>query len=682
MKMKLNLLIFSIILLASMTELLGVGTQAPSRIFDDGPYVTLTEDSVNYLWIEEGKVETMDTPRGSSYCFERPNLPKLALGSIEIKEDNTAGVIKTAEPIFAISDIHGQYDLFVQLLKSNRIVNDQLEWIFEKGHLVVVGDVMGRGDKVTECHWLLLKLENEAKGAGGNVHYLLGNHELMVMNGDLGYANRKYLMTGGLSRVPYDQLYGRHQLFGQWLSGKNVLLKINNTLFVHGGISQQALDFRLSLKEINKLFKDKIYYKPQKDIEKDQMVAELYYDEGPLWYRGYAYPYTFNPEKIDLVKSRYEVDHIVVGHTTLNEIKGLHDNSVVLIDSGIKWGEKGEALVIERQKMNVVNEKGEKHSLISEEKKSYKKKSLFDHVYGQEEVMVVISEDFSTLEKALKKEEVTQGTMDLFVNKEQLTFSAGYELGGKTRRTICSNPPIKVNLKKPELENFNFKKDLDKIKFVFQCDATGQMQESIRQEKLIYDLYGTITSFGHRAQIAKVRVGKNKKFYEALILEDDDDVAHRNEAIKINSAAIAVQIVNREEYVRMCLFQYMIANTDWSARLGHNTEIFQVEADKSFVIVPYDFDYAGIINNDYAVVSEKLPIQRVTDRYFMDKSITPEELASGVNYFINMESKLYEVCDSAGYLSEGARKRMKKFIEGFYNIIKDEKKLLKVIDKK
>jgi hypothetical protein len=120
--------------------------------------------------------------------------------------------------IFAVSDIHGEYEALVGLLANAGVIDEEQHWNWGDGHLVVLGDIFDRGDRVTECLWLIHALELEAEEAGGRVHYTLGNHEVMVLQGDLRYVNAKYLEgivqeTG----IDYQDLFGPAMEFGRWL---------------------------------------------------------------------------------------------------------------------------------------------------------------------------------------------------------------------------------------------------------------------------------------------------------------------------------------------------------------------------------------------------------------------------------------------------------------------------------
>ena len=115
-----------------------------------------------------------------------------------LKTSSFDTIYSSEKPIFtninkiaALSDIHGQYDLVIKLFKNNKIIDDNLNWIFGDGHLVITGDIFDRGDTVNEVLWFIYKLEAQAENNGGRVHYLLGNHEYMIFYNDLRYIHEK-----------------------------------------------------------------------------------------------------------------------------------------------------------------------------------------------------------------------------------------------------------------------------------------------------------------------------------------------------------------------------------------------------------------------------------------------------------------------------------------------------------
>ena len=94
-----------------------------------------------------------------------------------------------------ISDIEGNFGAFRKLLQGNRVIDENFNWTYGKDHLVLVGDFVDRSTMVTEVLWLIYSLEEKAKAAGGYVHYILGNHEIMNMSDELDYVQERYIAT-------------------------------------------------------------------------------------------------------------------------------------------------------------------------------------------------------------------------------------------------------------------------------------------------------------------------------------------------------------------------------------------------------------------------------------------------------------------------------------------------------
>ncbi|HYF03014.1 MAG TPA: metallophosphoesterase, partial [Patescibacteria group bacterium] len=139
------------------------------------------------------------------------------------------------ERIFAISDIEGNYKAFKNILVGAGVIDTQNNWTFKDGHVVLVGDFFDRGTSVTETLWLIYKLEGEAEKAGGKVHFILGNHEMMNMYGNLKYLEDKYLKNAKLIDEKYKDFYWTESELGRWLRTKNIAEQIGTILFVHGG---------------------------------------------------------------------------------------------------------------------------------------------------------------------------------------------------------------------------------------------------------------------------------------------------------------------------------------------------------------------------------------------------------------------------------------------------------------
>lgn len=258
--------------------------------------------------------------------------------------------------IAALSDIHGQYDLFVKLLTKNNIIDDNQNWNFGDGHLVIVGDIFDRGDKVNDIIWLVYKLEIQARNSGGFLHYLLGNHEFMVLQKDLRYLNNHHIKIADFLGLDYDQLYGDNTIIGRWLRSKNTIIKINNIVFTHGGISEEFINENgTDFVKINIKMRENIDFERKKMRSTD--IHEYYYGKNNLtWHRGYFEKYfknykeDFSIKDVNKILKLLNANHIVVGHTSQDKIVELFNNKIFAVDSSIKRGEYGELLLFDNYK--------------------------------------------------------------------------------------------------------------------------------------------------------------------------------------------------------------------------------------------------------------------------------------------------------------------------------------------
>lgn len=317
-----------------------------NRKITDGPHIFIQEDtSVIVKWMR-GNMVIKKKIRDNDYekIRKKTGLPvdSAFLDLYEKKNVDLKQEYKDVKKFIAFSDIHGNFDLFVTLLLQYKVVDQNLNWNFNTNHLIINGDVFDRGDKVTEIFWLIYKLEKQAEKQGGKVHFVLGNHELMVLNRDFRYVNDKYIKTSKIFRTTYDQFFAENTVLGRWLRSKPIMFSINDILFTHAGISQEFVKRKFTIEGVNKKFLDLDYHLPK---DSDQLFLEG--TNGPFWYRGYFKDKNFNEYKLDRILKYFNKNYLVIGHTTLPNILSLYSGKLICIDSGIKNGEYGEVLIYE-----------------------------------------------------------------------------------------------------------------------------------------------------------------------------------------------------------------------------------------------------------------------------------------------------------------------------------------------
>ena len=292
--------------------------------------------------------------------------------------------------IVAIGDLHGDHAAWRAIAQAARLVDGNGRWAGGKTTLVQVGDIVDRGPDSLKIIRDLMRLEREAAAKGGQVVVLIGNHEAMMMTGDLRYVhpgeyaafadrrsadrrNELYRTNQAAIEAAFraaepllkaDEIRARwkkatplgmieHRLawaptgeLGRWTIGHRAVARIGDSLFVHGGIS--ATYAPLSIDEINRRVAAAL-------TAGDETPTAIINDPmGPLWYRGLvtraldedaskpATPAVAAPprptidQEIATVLGAYRVKRIVVGHTpTLGGIVEGGAGKLWRIDSAI-----------------------------------------------------------------------------------------------------------------------------------------------------------------------------------------------------------------------------------------------------------------------------------------------------------------------------------------------------------
>ncbi|MBE0364771.1 hypothetical protein PULV_a2535 [Pseudoalteromonas ulvae UL12] len=319
--------------------------------FNDGPYLIYQQNDLLQFDIKQNHLTI--TPYQGPYSI--PEHFSIA------KKDTYNNVEKWA----AISDIHGQVSIFITLLKNNKVIDAHHNWQFGQGHLIITGDIFDRGDTVTEALWLIYKLEQQAEKAGGKVHYLLGNHEYMVLRGDERYLHPKYVSTLNVMQKDLKSLFSANTVLGQWLRSKATIIKLNQLVFLHGGIHQDFIDLNLSLEQANQHFRNSIGLTKKEMLNNPTHIA-LHATTGPIWYRGYFRDAQLQQTDIQSILKALDAQRIVVGHTSFEQLETRYNNKVLAIDSSIKNGIKGELLMWQNQQFIRADMQGQHSSFFVE----------------------------------------------------------------------------------------------------------------------------------------------------------------------------------------------------------------------------------------------------------------------------------------------------------------------------
>lgn len=277
------------------------------------------------------------------------------------------------ERVVAIGDLHGDYGQYMKVMALAGLVDSRGRWAGGATHLVQTGDIPDRGPDTRQIIDHLVELQEQAPRDGGRVHLLIGNHEAMNVYGDLRYVTageyeafrtrsskryqdmqfehhvetmaardpasvedldlkafrKEWEKEYPLGWVEHRQAWSAEGEYGQRILNAPVVLRVNDTLFLHGGLSAKYCQLEL----------------PDYSREVHDQLANFAFDEpgiatdeyGPLWYRGLATDgESVRGPMVDAILARYGVNRIVVGHTpTQGIVWPRFDGKVVLNDIGI-----------------------------------------------------------------------------------------------------------------------------------------------------------------------------------------------------------------------------------------------------------------------------------------------------------------------------------------------------------
>ncbi len=264
---------------------------------------------------------------------------------------------------------------------------------------------------------------------------------------------------------------------------------------------------------------------------------------------------------------------------------------------------------------------------------------------------------------------------------------------GHSRLEICDYPPLRITFNPEETQGTLFEGQR-RLKFVTQCREGSTGAGWVHLEHGIYRAYNQVSDSSYKTRKLSViyrdtNSRRRDLMQPAFILEPDKQLAKRLGRERIRPPLIGPLQMSKMETARNVLFQYLIGNTDFALKRGpkgegccHNGRVYaRPGAADDWVTVPYDFDYAGIINTKYALPDAKLPINRVRTRLYRG-FCWHNDLLPGVIELFNQNRNDIEAALLPAGLSKSKSRSVKKYIDDFYEIVNDSKQLQKhLIDK-
>lgn len=306
--------------------------------------------------------------------------------------------------------------------------------------------------------------------------------------------------------------------------------------------------------------------------------------------------------------------------------------------------------------------------------------SLFDVLHEKgEQVHMVLDTEWKDLVRERSEKQDQPLKLTLIGLGDTLNFAGRVRSRGNIRLEVCQYPSLLVKLKKKELKAAGFS-DLNDLKFVLQCSNDARGEGYSVREKLVYDLHAIYSEHHHRTVPATISPASDEsQVLRAFVVESEEQLAARYQGRIIAPERMSTTGLERASYVNMCMFNYLILNTDWHVFNRHNIEFVNPEGSLDLISIPYDFDYSGFVGAHYAIPREELDITSIYVPKWLGKNVTEAELKEEVAHFLTRRTAAETLIREYPELDERNRKRMLRRMEEFYKLLGNEKKMLKML---
>jgi hypothetical protein len=242
----------------------------------------------------------------------------------------------------------------------------------------------------------------------------------------------------------------------------------------------------------------------------------------------------------------------------------------------------------------------------------------------------------------------------------------------------CNYPPLMLDLSKSNQPPSSLFYKQNKLKLVMPC----QGDEYVIREWLVYKLYNLITPKSFRTRLVRVTLDdaskkKQTSFY-GILLEDEKQMAQRNHVVIVEKKLLNPQNAEKDAFLAMTVFEFMIGNTDWSVQYLQNIKLVAADASAVPTTVPYDFDHSGMVNAPYAHPAEELEMGSVMERRYRGYCIPDmKQFDETVALFNKLKKYFYNVYTNCSLVDAKYVKAVTKYFDGFYATINDPKDLKK-----
>ena len=255
---------------------------------------------------------------------------------------------------------------------------------------------------------------------------------------------------------------------------------------------------------------------------------------------------------------------------------------------------------------------------------------------------------------------------------------------GEFRKATCDMASLMLNFKNPGSPKLS---PLKKLKLVGGCHSNSNDEELLLKEYLVYKIYNFLTNMSFRVRLMHITYkdsyGKTKPYTQySFLIEDLKDLCARNNFVEINKKAFNPAAINRQHTTFVCIFQYMVGNTDWSLPNFHNLKMLVPKADTlaDCYLVPYDFDFSGVVDAGYAIPDEQLGTTSVKERVYRGPPRNTAELQQAVDIFKEKKERIMFYIKDFPLLNVKTKRSITDYLDQFWDILNTKSSIRSVFN--
>ncbi len=326
---------------------------------------------------------------------------------------------------------------------------------------------------------------------------------------------------------------------------------------------------------------------------------------------------------------------------------------------------------------------------VATEKSKKEPPEIINPIFNSDELLEVsLYFDMATFLKKNPEDGNLDALMRIkFSETDSLEKKINMRTRGINRLERCPFPPVMVTFKKPVYISSDSVK-VKKLKLVTHCETGAVYEEYVLREYLVYKLYNVITDTSFKVRLLKVNYIDNQNKRKTLskygfFIEPLNSLAARTNTTVVKATNLGQKLIIPEIMDQVAVFNYMIANWDWSVAGQHNINVVspkQLGASPLGIAIPYDFDLTGIVNASFAIPPPDKGIESVRDRLYTGICRTSEEFRDGLKKFYDKKEELYKVVNDFQYLNPRAKKDIIYFLDGFFDQFEKERSFDNLID--